>query len=242
MSKRFIAVSAALLACVLCAEAQTNLQTFFDLGKDRKYITTTFEMFKGDKWGDTFFFIDHYYTNKSNRDAGLSSAINGSYFEIERGLNFWQDSALKDLSAMIEYDGSTWGAGIWCFGAKYFLHSDDFRNTFTLALLYDLHCGLGEADVPVKFSGVWGMNDFLGLKGLTFKGFLDLWGSNSVFASEGGVETAKFSLLTEPQLWFNLSCIGIENLNIGGEVELSYNFAGHKGFMCNPCVGTKWVF
>ena len=152
MSKRFIAVSAALLACVLCAEAQTNLQTFFDLGKDRKYITTTFEMFKGDKWGDTFFFIDHYYTNKSNRDAGLSSAINGSYFEIERGLNFWQDSALKDLSAMIEYDGSTWGAGIWCFGAKYFLHSDDFRNTFTLALLYDLHCGLGEADVPVKFS------------------------------------------------------------------------------------------
>ena len=64
MSKRFIAVSAALLACVLCAEAQTNLQTFFDLGKDRKYITTTFEMFKGDKWGDTFFFIDHYYTNK----------------------------------------------------------------------------------------------------------------------------------------------------------------------------------
>ena len=143
---------------------------------------------------------------------------------------------------MIEYDGSTWGAGIWCFGAKYFLHSDDFRNTFTLALLYDLHCGLGEADVPVKFSGVWGMNDFLGLKGLTFKGFLDLWGNNSVFASEGGVETAKFSLLTEPQLWFNLSCIGIENLNIGGEVELSYNFAGHKGFMCNPCVGTKWVF
>ena len=234
MSKRFIAVSAALLACVLCAEAQTNLQTFFDLGKDRKYITTTFEMFKGDKWGDTFFFIDHYYTNKSNRDAGLSSAINGSYFEIERGLNFWQDSALND--------GSTWGAGIWCFGAKYFLHSDDFRNTFTLALLYDLHCGLGEADVPVKFSGVWGMNDFLGLKGLTFKGFLDLWGNNSVFASEGGVETAKFSLLTEPQLWFNLSCIGIENLNIGGEVELSYNFAGHKGFMCNPCVGTKWVF
>ena len=98
MSKRFIAVSAALLACVLCAEAQTNLQTFFDLGKDRKYITTTFEMFKGDKWGDTFFFIDHYYTNKSNRDAGLSSAINGSYFEIERGLNFWR-TLLSRISA-----------------------------------------------------------------------------------------------------------------------------------------------
>ena len=80
MSKRFIAVSAALLACVLCAEAQTNLQTFFDLGKDRKYITTTFEMFKGDKWGDTFFFIDHYYTNNQRqlfRDRARTQLLAG---------------------------------------------------------------------------------------------------------------------------------------------------------------------
>jgi len=238
-TKSIIAVAAAAVAFSLGAKAQTNLQTFYDFGKDRKYVTTTFEMFKGDKWGDTFFFIDHYFDTQANRDLGQASAINGSYFEIERGLNFWQDTDLKDLSAMIEYDGSTWGAGVWCFGAKYFLHSKDFRNTFQLALLYDVHRGYGSADVPVKFSGVWGMGDFLGIKKLTFKGFIDVWGNNSVFAD---ASTAKFSILTEPQLWFNLGDLGIENLNIGGEVELSYNFAGCKGFMCNPCIGTKWVF
>lgn len=237
--KRLFIIAAIVLGFAAKANAQTNVQLFYDLGSDRKYATTTFEMFKADNWGDTFFFIDHYFAQKDQRDAHLGSAINGSYFEIERGLNFWQDSKLKDLSLHLEYDGSSWGAGIWCFGAKYFLHSADYRNTFTAALMYDLHYGVGKADVPVKFSGVWGMNDLFGLSGLTFKGFIDIWGNNSVFANG---ETAKVSILTEPQIWYNLAAIGIENLNIGGEIELSYNFAGHQGFMCNPCIGTKWVF
>ena len=29
---------------------------------------------------------------------------------------------------------------------------------------------------------------------------------------------------------------------VGTEVELSYNFAGNKGFMCNPCAGLRWTF
>ncbi|MGN0202533.1 MAG: DUF5020 family protein [Candidatus Cryptobacteroides sp.] len=247
MSKRIIAVVAAVFALAQGAGAQVDLQTYFDFGKDRKYISTTFEMFKGDKWGDTFIFVDHYFTHKSNRDAGLTSAINGSYFEIERSLNFWQNTALKDLSAMIEYDGSTWNSGMWCFGAKYFLHSEDFRNTFSLILLYDLYYGMSEADIPVKFSGVWGMKDFLGLKNLSFQGFIDIWGNNLSFDTVSNdltidTKTTKVSILAEPQLWYSLSCIGIENLNIGCEIELSLNFAGHKGFMCNPCIGTKWVF
>ena len=109
-TKPFIAVAVAALAFSLGAKAQTNVQTFYDFGKDRQYVTTTFEMFKGDKFGDTFFFIDHYYSTKAQR-PNLGSAINGSYFEIERGLNFWQDSDLKDLSGHVEYDGTTWGQG-----------------------------------------------------------------------------------------------------------------------------------
>ena len=89
MKKQFLMVALAAMA-VLGAKAQTNLQVFYDLG--RQYATTTFEMFKGDKWGDTFFFIDHYYTTADQRDLGAASAANGSYFEIERGLNFWQES------------------------------------------------------------------------------------------------------------------------------------------------------
>ena len=241
MSKKiFFAAAFAVLAFAQGANAQ-NLQTFYDFGKDRNYVTTTFEMFKGDKFGDTFFFIDHYYnsTDKDLKSSGASSAINGSYFEIERGINFWQDTELKDLSAHIEYDGSTWGAGIWCFGAKYFFHSNDFSKTLSLYLMYDLHRGFGEADVPVKFTAVWGLNDIFGVKGLFFKGFADLWGLNSTFANGN---TAKVSFLTEPQLWYNLGEAFDSHLDVGGEIELSYNFAGNEGFMCNPCVGLRWNF
>ena len=241
MSKKIIfAVAFAALVLAQGAKAQ-NLQTFYDFGKDRSYVTTTFEMFKGDKFGDTFFFIDHYYnsTKDNLKVNGASSAINDSYFEIERGINFWQDTDLKDLSAHIEYDGSTWGAGIWCFGAKYFFHSADFSKTLSLYLMYDLHRGVGEADIPVKFTAVWGLNDIFGVKGLTFKGFADLWGLNTTFANGN---TANFSFLTEPQIWYNLGEVFDNHLDLGGEIELSYNFARHEGFMCNPCVGLRWNF
>ena len=41
------------------AMAQVNMQVFYDMGTDRKYVTMTLEMFKADKWGNTYFFIDH---------------------------------------------------------------------------------------------------------------------------------------------------------------------------------------
>ena len=235
--KAILAVAFATLALGQWAQAQ-NLQTFYDFGHGRNYITTTFEMFKGDKFGDTFWFIDHYFADKYQRPH-VASAANGSYFEIERGINFWQDSSLKDLSAHIEYDGSTWGAGIFCFGAKYFLHSADFSKTFTLALMYDQHIGVGSADIPVKFSAVWSMDKLFGVNGLCFKGFCDVWGNNSVWLDG---TTSKFSILTEPQVWMNLGKVFDNHLDIGTEIELSYNFAGNKGFMCNPCAGLRWTF
>ena len=236
MSKKLILAAVAALAFSAASQAQ-NLQTFWDFG--RNHPTTTFEMFKADEFGDTFWFIDHDYVTPEQRKTGVASAYNGTYFEIERGINFWQDSALKDLSAHIEYDGSSWGAGIFCFGAKYFLHNADFSNTLSLYLMYDHHIGIGHADIPIKFSWVWGMSDLFGLKGLTFKGFGDIWGNDSIFADG---TTANFSILTEPQLWMNLGSLFKNHLDIGTEVELSYNFAGNKGFMCNPCAGLRWTF
>ena len=220
------------------AKAQTNVQVFYDFGKDRQYMTTTFEMFKGDKFGDTFFFIDHYYTQKDQR-PDVASAINGSYFEIERGINFWQESDLKDLSGHVEYDGTTWGQGTWCFGAKYFLHSQDFSNMLTLYAMFETFQGFGKADIPVKFTAVWSMADLFGVKGLTFKGFADLWGNNTLWGL--GDET-KFTFLTEPQLWMNLGSVFDNHLDIGCELEISCNFAGNKGFMLNPCAGIRWAF
>ena len=235
--KKLIIAAAAALAFASVANAQTNLQTFYDFG--RGYVTTTLEGFYGDNWGNTFFFIDHYYADKANQYG----PVNGSYFEIERCLNFWKDSKLANLSLQVEYDGLVGGLfanSTFCFGLNYFLHSKDFKNTFNIALLYDVMFN-GEADVPVKFSGVWGFQDLFGVSGLRFSGFIDIWGNNNNFKSTG--EYTKVSVITEPQLWYNIGkCIGIDNLNIGGEVELSYNFAGYEGFKCNPCAGIKWIF
>jgi hypothetical protein len=45
--------------------------------------------------------------------------------------------------------------------------------------------------------------------------------------------------ISEPQLWYNC---GTEHFNIGGEVELSYDFGSTRGFRARPCLGIKWVF
>ena len=242
--KLFIAAFAA-VALAQGVQAQTNLQMFYDLG--RGYATTTFEGFYGDDWGDTFFFIDHYYATKADRDnTGAGSAINGSYFEIERNLNFWKESSLADLSLHVEYDGATWGAGIACIGVNYFLHSSDFKNIYNIALMYDHHIGYRSASTPLKLTGVWGMQDIFGVEGLRFSGFIDIWGLDSQFANPDDPSNpyeTKFSVLSEPQIWYNVgNLIGVPNLNVGGEVEFSFNFAGNYGFMCNPCIGCKWIF
>ena len=245
--KKLIIAAVAALALAQVASAQTNLQMFYDLG--RGYATTTLEGFYGDNWGDTFFFIDHYYATKADREnLGAGTAFNGSYFEIERNLNFWKDSKLADLSLHVEYDGATWGAGVACVGVNYFMHSADFKNIYNVAVMYDHHIGYGSASIPVKLTGVWGMQDIFGVEGLRFSGFIDIWGLDNQFDTDGNIlngyeKETKFSILTEPQIWYNVGKLfGVDNLNVGGEVELSLNFAGNYGFMCNPCIGTKWVF
>ena len=246
----FFAAACAALAVSVNASAQTNLQMFYDLG--RGYATTTFEGFYADGWGDTFFFIDHYYATREDRTGTAlippkgGSACNGSYFEIERNLNFWKDSKLTDLSLHVEYDGSTWGAGVACLGVNYFMHSDDFKNIYNVAVMYDHHIGFGSAAVPVKFTGVWGMQDLFGVEGLRFSGFIDIWGNDSEFDLDGDLVKEKktgISILSEPQLWYNVGHLfGVDNLHVGGEVELSLNFAGMYGFNVLPCIGTKWIF
>lgn len=234
----FFAAAAAALAVSQFASAQTNLQTFYDFGDGRGYVTTTLEGFYGDKWGDTFFFIDHYYSNANN----MYGACNGSYFEIERNFNFWKDSAAKDLSFQVEYDGATWPSSTFCFGPKYAFHSDDWSKMFTIALLYDCMYG-AEADTPLKVSGVWGLSNIFGVKGLTFKGFFDFWGNNCAWFHTSGIKETHWSFLSEPQLWYNLGedVLG-GKLDLGTEIEISNNFAGHEGFMVNPCLGARFTF
>ena len=244
MSKKtIIAAAVAALAFGQMAQAQTNLQTFYDFGKNRGHFTTTLEGFYNDNWGNTFFFIDYDYNQK---DADKKNyAPSGSYMEIARCLNFWGNTALAPLSLQVEYNGLVGVNQNFLFGLDYFLHSQDFKNTFNFKVLYKTFSKQAGAssDVPVQFTFVWGMQDLFGVDGLRFSGFVDVWGENVVNFMEGSTKAQKFVVISEPQIWYNVGkFIGVPNLNIGGEVELSVNFAGYDGFYARPCLGTKWVF
>lgn len=225
------------------AKAQTNLQVFYDF--EREHVTTTLEMFKGDNWGNTFFFVDYDY-NFRNADNKVT-APSATYFEIARCLNFWGNSALAPLSLQVEYNG---GLGIgypinnaWLVGADYFLHSADFSNTLNLKALYKKNVG-GEG-TPIQFTAVWGMQNLFGVNGLSFSGFFDIWGNKMTALKKGStteLATTNWTIISEPQLWYNVGqFFGCENLNVGGEVEISNNFAAN-GFYVRPCLGVKWAF
>ena len=49
----------ALTLCTASVKAHFNAQVLYDFGSDRKFVTLTLEMFKQDKWGSTYFFVDH---------------------------------------------------------------------------------------------------------------------------------------------------------------------------------------
>lgn len=252
--KKLIFVAAAALAFSFTAKAQTNLQVFYDFGSDRQCVTTTLEGFYGDKWGNTFFFVDHDYPTK--KVEGQNTNIAGTYWEIARCLNFWQDSKLGFLSLHVEYNGGAYRAypinHSFLGGVDFFVHSKDFKNTFNFKLLYKGIMGqdaFGGNSLPMQFTFVWGMQDLFGVTGLRFSGFADFWGEkHNLFTANDGTplgnpELSKFVFISEPQIWYNVGQhFGCNNLNLGGELELSYDFGSTKGFKARPCLGLKWVF
>lgn len=241
MSKKLILAAFAALAFGFAAKAQTNLQTFYDFGKDRDHFTTTLEGFYNDNWGNTFFFIDYDYNAKN--DKKVNQAPSSSYMEIARCLNFWQDSPLAPLSLQVEYNGLVKVNQNFLFGVDYFLHNADFSNTFNFKLLYKTFSEGIKSDLPLQFTFVWGMQDIFGVQGLRFSGFADIWGEKVYTFMEKEAEERNFVFISEPQIWYNLGRhFGCDNFHIGSEVELSVNFAGYDGFYARPCIGTKWVF
>lgn len=236
-------------------KAQTNVQVFYDLGKDRHQMTSTIEGFYNDDWGSTFFFIDLDY--KLRQKDGNNSPF-GAYMEFARALNFWKDSKLAPLSLRVEYNGgATQAYGIdhaFLTGVEYFMHSADFKNTLTLQanLKFITYQGSGvRSKLPMQFTAVWGMKDFLGVRNLSFSGFADLWWQEHTVvgwdSDLGGYNWADpknshICFLSEPQIWYNLGDAFQNHLNVGGELELSYDFGSSKGFWARPCLGIKWQF
>ncbi len=202
-----------------------NLQLHYDLGEDRNYLTTTFEMFKPDDWGATFWFIDMDY-DREQEDAHRSMSL--SYVEIARYINL---PFAENLSATLQYnDGMIFGfplGPIWLAGASYPI--DLGFITLQTDLLYRWDYSSDAPDAQMTF--VW-FKPFMEGK-ITFMGFLDVWTHDKPM--EDGKQLV---LLTEPQIWYNVN----KHLGIGGEIEISDNFLPSGDFKVMPTLGLKWTF
>ena len=239
---------AVLLCCTAKAKAQTNAQILYDFGSDRKYVTLTLEMFKQDKWGSTYFFVDHDFNYDKMVVGSHNVSQGGTYTEISRALNFWKDTKLKNWSLHVEYNGGITKNypinNALLLGVEYLLHDKSYRNTLTLEAMYK-KIKATDQDVPMQLTAVWTCNDIFGVKGLKFDGFADFWWEthNVDYRADGSCDVASKVFISEPQLWYNVGQhFGCENLSLGGEVELSQNFGSTGGFKCRPCLGVKWDF
>ncbi len=223
------------LFVVASLQAQ-NLQVHYDFGKDRKLVTSTVEMFKPDKWGSTFFFIDMNY------DADNGKTVSLAYWEIARGLKLGK----SPFAAHVEFNGgfgqfnmgTSYGAyainNAWLAGLDYNINNADYTRGITFQVLYKYI--KDKSDASFQLTSVWYMHMLK--KKLTFSGFADFWGEDNSFANGESFDNTKFVFLTEPQLWYNAT----ENLSFGGEIEMASNFGGVKGFAVNPTLAAKWKF
>lgn len=220
------------LLCGCLSLGAQNIQMHYDMGnllydefEARPKLTTTVEMFKPDRWGSTFFFVDMDYTGK-----GVKSA----YWEIARELKFWQGP----WSAHVEYNGGlNFINNAYLAGATYTYNSADFSKGFSLSALYKY---IHKNDSPHNFqlTGTWYMH--FAKEKFTFTGFADFWREKNPL-----IDT-EFVFMTEPQFWVNLNKFSFApddlNLSIGTEWELTNNFAVNKGFYFVPTLALKWTF
>lgn len=208
-----------------------NLQLHYDFRRSGDegaaplgVLTSTVEMFKPDKYGSTFFFIDMNYGERGVKGVSLA------YWEISRSLKFWD----APFAAHVEYNG---GQGIgkgfyfpindaWLFGADYIWNNSNFTRGFTLSAMYKYIQGF---DSPsFQLTGVWYMHMLDGK--VTFSGFADFWKQTSKYGK-------KFVFLSEPQIWYNFN----KNLSVGSEIEISSNFYKKNIALC-PTAAVKWNF
>jgi hypothetical protein len=229
---RKITLSLALF-CVLGAVQAQNLQLHFDprnslYGNEvgsKNFLTATFEMFKPDKWGSTFMFVDFDFNGGDKRWIGTV------YGEISRTFT------IKNFPLMphIEYNGGL-GSGFYIpsaylAGFQYpFQLGNFFMGTY---VAYKLNAFETSSPRPAMDRNV---ERYACRWKTLFGGFADVWSANkNPITGEGG---KRVIFLSEPQIWYNFT----PNFSIGSEIELSYNFARNEKFAAIPTIATKWDF
>ncbi len=206
-----------------------NLQVHYDMGKGHNFVTTTFEMFKPDAYGNTFAFVDMDY------NSGNAKGVTLAYWEIARVFK----TAKMPIGIHVEYNGGmfrtdTFNSEInsaFLTGVDYSWNAPDFSKGFSVKALYkyikDKH------NASFQLTGVWYLH-LLDRK-LTFNGFMDFWREDNIFLNG---DKTKFVFVSQPQIWYNFT----KNFSAGSEIEIGNNFGGEKGFKINPTIGVKYTF
>lgn len=243
MTMRKILIASILLMLSFTVYAQ-NIQLHFDprhaLHSDvvpRNYLTATFEMFKPDKWGSTFMFVDLDF-NQSRGNIGLA------YLEIARDIKIGK----SPIMAHIEFNGglgktgksnaNTSGFSIenaYLGGASYATNIGGVNLSTYLVYKYN---AFERVSNDVQWTVTWGTNLFNDK--VTLSGFLDVWTENKDRTHAKAISGKKVILLTEPQFWYNLT----PNLSLGTEIEISNNFYVfyNNNIYVNPTLAAKWNF
>lgn len=227
-----------LLPTLLVAQ---NLQIHYDFGENRKYITTTLEMLKFDKLGNTFAFVDFDYNYDDDKNVSMA------YMEIARCFTL---SKKVPISAQIEFNGGFGGGEGFSYpinnaflaGLDYGFASSDFTKFFNIKVLYKYITGEGKNPLSYQLTAVWDL-DFFNNK-LTLAGFADFWRENNTnyYDRSGNAlvtpTNTKFVFLAEPQVWYNVT----KNFSVGSEVEVASNFGTIDGLKVCPTLAVKWTF
>lgn len=241
--KKFISFVAALLLALFASAQEVQFQYDFHRSQasDQPYLTTTLTATHFDKWGSTFYFVDFDLTNSPDKVV---------YGEVQRALNFWQNTDLKDMYLLVEYNGGILPVAnakisqAFLTGVGYSFHDETFRNFLQLQVLYRHFFGntFGNPhqDIPIQLTAVYTLKDLFNVKGLLFSGFADFWWQDGFV--DGKETSVVFS--AEPQLWYNVGrFFGVDNFHVGGELEVSYNaYSSTQHFTAWPAAGVRWTF
>lgn len=236
MIKRLLFSTAMLVYCL--SSFGQNLQLHFDPrhalhSKDfeRNYFTATFEMYKPDKWGSTFGFIDMDF-NKSKGNIGLA------YLEIYRD----QKIGKSPIMAHVEFNGGiARGQNYSGFSIpNAYLIGPSYATTFFNKLNFSTYIvykynAFDKASNDFQWTFIYGIN--LWKDKISLSGFFDLWTENKNRGDKLDKSGKKVIFITEPQFWYNIT----SNLSCGSEIEVSNNFL-NDNFYINPTIALKWNF
>ena len=224
-------VLAFLIIGTILAEAQ-NVQLLYGKGKERGVLTSTVEMFKPDKRGSTYFFVDFFYGNDG------VEGVNSAYWEISRAFTLGK----SPLAFHAEYNGGLgrWIDGTftgsytvnnaWLTGLEYSINDNDFTRGITFQALYKLIQAKHNASFQLTAVWYWNILD----QRILITGYTDFWREDNTFDDT----TTRYILMGQPQFWYNFN----SHFSAGSEIQVGYNFGSVKGWDIMPSAALKYTF